>query len=193
MGTDVRNIRVFSFDKNTNEKLGDKGNRLLSSRVLEEDEESEFYSIDMAVDKDESVSAEEFRNKVGTMKKDIDSGAMVIEGAEMVTKEIPVVMVAVPVTNLEVVNETEDGKKTYKFKANKEETIGDVQGTTAQETVEVQGKKQTAAVIVSIVTVVLVLAGVTAFYLIRKNKNLKRSSISAIPHLDTQSDQNVSS
>jgi hypothetical protein len=65
----------------------------------------------MSVDKDENMSVEDFRNKVTSVKSDIDSGALVIEGSEMITKEVPMVLVAVPKSELEVVNETEDGKK----------------------------------------------------------------------------------
>lgn len=49
----------------------------------------------MSVDKDENVSAEEFRNKVTSMKGEIDSGKLTVEGTEMVTKEV-LIVVAVP-------------------------------------------------------------------------------------------------
>jgi hypothetical protein len=56
------------------------------------------------------MSVEDFRNKVTNVKFDIDSGAMVIEGSEMITKDVPMVLVAVPKSQVEVVNDTE-GKK----------------------------------------------------------------------------------
>jgi hypothetical protein len=57
------------------------------------------------------MSVDEFRSKVSAVKNDIDSGALVLEGTEMITKEVPMILVAVPESQLEVVNETKDGKK----------------------------------------------------------------------------------
>lgn len=57
------------------------------------------------------MSVDEFRSKVSSVKNDIDSGALVLEGTEMITKEVPMILVAVPESQLEVVNETKDGKK----------------------------------------------------------------------------------
>jgi len=53
---------------------------------------------------------------------------MVVEGTEMITKDLPIAIVAVPKSALD--NETSETKKSYKFNPNKEETIGDVQGST---------------------------------------------------------------
>jgi len=200
MGTDVRNIRIASFRKDGTPmpaKLRNLMNRILED---EDDDEDDFYKIELQLDADESQSSEDLKSNAAKLRESINGGMLVFDNSVMVAEDVPVSVITVPKTS-QTVSSTESSangsntKKDYQWQPNQDETeVGSLQGSneSATEEVETKRNKKTAAVVVSIVTVVLVLAGATAFYLIRKAKNLKRSSISAIPHMDTHPDQSTS-